>query len=129
MSMRLRMGCVQMFVTPGMRSFSSSRCIMASFVWPAGHWSFGLKVTIVSLMLIGAGSVEVSARPIFPMTDSTATDLMRQQDGIIARDPAVESVIGKIGRAETSTDPDDRFDGRISRNDSVLLAHQVRGRR
>src|SRR3989475_2114419 len=45
-----------------------------------------------------------------PVTDpsislSTATDLMRQQDGIIARDPAVESVIGKIGRAETSTDP------------------------
>src|SRR5438876_1368777 len=45
-----------------------------------------------------------------PMTDpsislSTATDLMRQQDGLIARDPAVESVIGKIGRADTSTDP------------------------
>ena len=45
-----------------------------------------------------------------PVTDpsislSTATDLMRRQDGIIAQDPAVESVIGKIGRAETSTDP------------------------
>ena len=45
-----------------------------------------------------------------PMTDpsislSTATGLMRRQDEIIARDPAVESVIGKIGRADTSTDP------------------------
>jgi Cu(I)/Ag(I) efflux system membrane protein CusA/SilA len=45
-----------------------------------------------------------------PVTDpsislSTATDLMRQQDRIIAQDPTVESVIGKIGRAETSTDP------------------------
>jgi len=45
-----------------------------------------------------------------PVTDpsislSTATDLMRRQDAIIAQDPAVESVIGKIGRAETSTDP------------------------
>src|SRR5207247_6604935 len=72
MSMRLRMGCVQIFVTPGMRSFSSSRCIIASFVSPAGHWSFGLKVTIVSVMLIGAGSVDVSARPIFPTTEAIA---------------------------------------------------------
>jgi copper/silver efflux system protein len=45
-----------------------------------------------------------------PVTDpsislSTATDLMRRQDAIIAQDPAVDSVIGKIGRAETSTDP------------------------
>jgi copper/silver efflux system protein len=34
-----------------------------------------------------------------------ATDLMRQQDSIIASDPAVKMVVGKIGRAETSTDP------------------------
>jgi len=45
-----------------------------------------------------------------PVTDpsislSTSTELMRRQDAIIAQDPAVESVIGKIGRAETSTDP------------------------
>src|SRR5262249_25222171 len=45
-----------------------------------------------------------------PVTDpsislSTATGLMRRQDAIIAQDPAVDSVIGKIGRAETSTDP------------------------
>jgi copper/silver efflux system protein len=45
-----------------------------------------------------------------PVTDpsislSAATELMRQQDQIISQDPAVASVVGKIGRAETSTDP------------------------
>jgi Cu(I)/Ag(I) efflux system membrane protein CusA/SilA len=30
---------------------------------------------------------------------------MRQQDRIIAADPAVETVVGKIGRAESATDP------------------------
>jgi Cu(I)/Ag(I) efflux system membrane protein CusA/SilA len=30
---------------------------------------------------------------------------MRQQDRIIAADPGVEMVVGKIGRAETATDP------------------------
>src|SRR5262249_49865076 len=34
-----------------------------------------------------------------------ATELMREQDAIIAQDPAVEKVVGKIGRAETATDP------------------------
>ena len=45
-----------------------------------------------------------------PVTDpsislSAATELMRQQDQIIRQDPAVAMVVGKIGRAETSTDP------------------------
>ena len=30
---------------------------------------------------------------------------MRWQDRIIAQDPLVENVVGKIGRAETATDP------------------------
>ncbi len=34
-----------------------------------------------------------------------ATELMREQDRILAEDPAVAMVVGKIGRAETSTDP------------------------
>ncbi len=72
MSSRFRIGCVQILVTPGMRSFSSSRRKMSSFVVPAGHWSRGLNVMIVSVMLIGAGSVEVSARPILPTTLATA---------------------------------------------------------
>ncbi len=45
-----------------------------------------------------------------PVTDpsislSKATELLREQDRIILQDPAVASVVGKIGRAETSTDP------------------------
>lgn len=45
-----------------------------------------------------------------PITDPSisltkATEIMRDQDRIIAEDPAVEMVVGKIGRAETSTDP------------------------
>lgn len=34
-----------------------------------------------------------------------ASELLAQQDRIIAEDPAVEMVVGKIGRADTSTDP------------------------
>jgi Cu(I)/Ag(I) efflux system membrane protein CusA/SilA len=45
-----------------------------------------------------------------PMTDpgislTKATELMRTQDAIIRQDPSVAGVVGKIGRAETSTDP------------------------
>jgi Cu(I)/Ag(I) efflux system membrane protein CusA/SilA len=45
-----------------------------------------------------------------PITDprislTEATKIMRQQDEIIAADPAVAMVVGKVGRAETSTDP------------------------
>lgn len=45
-----------------------------------------------------------------PVTDPSisltkATELMRQQDRIIAQDPAVAMVVGKIGRADTPTDP------------------------
>jgi Cu(I)/Ag(I) efflux system membrane protein CusA/SilA len=34
-----------------------------------------------------------------------ASELLREQDRIIAADPAVEMAVGKVGRAETSTDP------------------------
>ena len=45
-----------------------------------------------------------------PITDPSisltkATEILRQQDRIIAQDPLVERVVGKIGRAETATDP------------------------
>jgi Cu(I)/Ag(I) efflux system membrane protein CusA/SilA len=45
-----------------------------------------------------------------PITDprislTEATRILRQQDAIIAADPAVAMVVGKLGRAETSTDP------------------------
>ncbi len=45
-----------------------------------------------------------------PITDpaislTKATAILREQDLIISQDPAVENVVGKIGRADTSTDP------------------------
>ncbi len=45
-----------------------------------------------------------------PITDpaislTKATEILREQDLLIAQDPAVENVVGKIGRADTSTDP------------------------
>ena len=45
-----------------------------------------------------------------PITDprislTRATEILRQQDRIVAADPAVAMVVGKVGRAETSTDP------------------------
>ena len=45
-----------------------------------------------------------------PITDprislTRATEILRQQDEIIKADPAVAMVVGKVGRAETSTDP------------------------
>src|SRR5262249_30221484 len=45
-----------------------------------------------------------------PVTDPSisltkATELLREQDRIIAQDPVVASVVGKVGRADTSTDP------------------------
>ena len=45
-----------------------------------------------------------------PITDprislTAATEILRRQDRIIAADPQVAQVVGKVGRAETSTDP------------------------
>jgi Cu(I)/Ag(I) efflux system membrane protein CusA/SilA len=45
-----------------------------------------------------------------PITDprislTAATEILRRQDAIIAADPQVAQVVGKVGRAETSTDP------------------------
>jgi Cu(I)/Ag(I) efflux system membrane protein CusA/SilA len=45
-----------------------------------------------------------------PVTDASITitrakEIMKMQDQVISRFPEVESVVGKLGRAETSTDP------------------------
>ncbi|MGH7701713.1 MAG: efflux RND transporter permease subunit, partial [Gemmatimonadales bacterium] len=80
--------------------------------------------TLASALLIFLGSLWLAAGigsefmpPLdegtamwMPITDPSisltkATELMRQQDRIIAQDPAVAMLVGKIGRAETSTDP------------------------
>src|ERR1035441_1073092 len=90
------------------------------------HCDFGLSWITVSIMEKGAGLVDVSARPDFPSTLATsgksirmrscvcisrcisvteAQRLMQTQDRILMDFPEVASVLGKSGRAETSTNP------------------------
>ena len=72
MSMRLMIGIVQMFDTPGSCTARPISARNRSRVIPSRHWSLGLRCTIVSVMLSGAGSVEVSARATFATTYSTS---------------------------------------------------------
>ena len=39
---------------------------------PFRHFDFGCSSTVVSIIVSGAGSVDVSARPILPKTRSTS---------------------------------------------------------
>ena len=66
MSVRALIGIVQAFETPGNWSALSSFACRLSMVVPGGHWSFGFRLTTVSNISVGAGSVAVSARPALP---------------------------------------------------------------
>lgn len=66
MSMRALIGIVQAFDTPGNCSARSISAINPSMVIPARHCSFGLRLTTVSNISVGAGSVDVDARPALP---------------------------------------------------------------
>ena len=68
MLMRLMMGCVQMLATPGKVAAASSSPMSFSRVMPGRHCARGLSATTVSVMLRGAGSVDVSARAILATT-------------------------------------------------------------
>ena len=70
--MRLMIGWVQMFDTPGSVVAASISPMSFSRVIPGRHSASGLRFTIVSVILTGAGSVEVSAREIFATTDATS---------------------------------------------------------
>ena len=65
---RLMIGWVQPLVTPGICSFSFNSVISFSLVIPLRHSDFGFSSIILSIMLIGALSVAVYARPAFPST-------------------------------------------------------------
>jgi Cu(I)/Ag(I) efflux system membrane protein CusA/SilA len=80
--------------------------------------TLGLAVLLFAAALGMAGTIGSEFMPpldeqtamFMPITDpsislSKATELLREQDRIIAQDPSVASVVGKIGRAETPTDP------------------------
>ena len=88
--------------------------------WALRHRAITLAIAVV---LFGAGvytattigsefmpPLDEETALFMPITDprislSRATQIMRQQDRIIAADPEVAMVVGKVGRAETSTDP------------------------
>ena len=66
MSMRALIGIVQAFETPGNCRALSISAIRPSTVMPGRHSSFGLRLTTVSNISDGAGSVAVAARPALP---------------------------------------------------------------
>src|SRR3981189_2239170 len=77
MSMRALIGMVQALETPGNCNDLSISAISLSIVIPGRHSFSGLRLTTVSNISVGAGSVAVDARPAFPQTDDTSgNDLM-----------------------------------------------------
>lgn len=95
------------------------------FYQPVLRWALNHRLLTVSAAMCLFGAAVFTATTIgsefmppldeetalfMPITDprisqTKATEILRQQDRIIAADPAVETVVGKIGRAETATDP------------------------
>ena len=68
MSMRAFMGMVKEFSVPGICRASFISSFIFSMVMPFGHWSSGFRLTMVSNISGGAGSVAVSALPALPNT-------------------------------------------------------------
>jgi copper/silver efflux system protein len=99
--------------------------ILGAIYRPVLRWALGHRLaTLAAAALLFAAAIYTATTigsefmpPLdeetalfMPITDprislSRATEIMRQQDRIIAADPQVEMVVGKVGRAETSTDP------------------------
>src|SRR5258708_28388531 len=89
MSMRALIGIVQALLTPGSWSAAFISEIRLSMVTPGLHSPGGFRLTMVSLISTGAGSVAVTARPALPKTEETSgNDLMMQ---IVADDPVLDS--------------------------------------
>jgi Cu(I)/Ag(I) efflux system membrane protein CusA/SilA len=92
---------------------------------PVLQWALRFRLATISIAVVLFASAVYTATTIgsefmppldeetalfMPINDprislTKATEVMRQQDRIISADPAVEMVVGKIGRAETATDP------------------------
>ena len=76
-SMRALIGMVQALLTPGNCSTASISAMSLSVVMPARHSLSGFRLTTVSNISKGAGSVAVAARPALPKTEETSgKDLM-----------------------------------------------------
>ncbi len=76
MSMRARIGMVQLLATPGNCSARSISAISLSMFMPGRHCDWGFRLITVSNISSGAGSVAVAARPALPITDSTSGKLL-----------------------------------------------------
>lgn len=96
------------------------RLYRPTLTWALRHRAITLGLaaslfTVALLLATGIGSefmpeLDEESAMWMPITDPSisltkATEIMREQTRIIQNDPAVEMVVGKIGRAETSTDP------------------------
>ena len=99
--------------------------VLRGIYQPALRWALKHRIVTVGAALVLFTVAILTARTIgsefmppldeesalfMPITDprislTKATQILRQQDKIIAEDPAVETVVGKIGRAESATDP------------------------
>ncbi len=92
-SMRVRIGCTQALVTPGICTRSSSSAMISSTVMPSRHSLSGFRVMLVSIMVIGAGSVAVSARPTLPKTRSTSGCSAMSLSVCCSNSPALSTLI------------------------------------
>ena len=72
MSMRALIGMVQALETPGNCKARSISAVRLSIVTPGRHSCFGFRLTMVSNISEGAGSVAVEARPALPYTEATS---------------------------------------------------------
>ena len=71
-SIRVLIGITQALVTPGSLTKASSSFFKLSVVTPSRHSSCGFNWIKVSIIVSGAGSVAVSARPTLPNTVFTS---------------------------------------------------------
>ena len=105
---------------------------MSFFVMPGRHWLFGFRVMIVSIMLRGALSVAVSARPAFPRTCSTSGTLrMMLSCSERIRATSVTEAFGSVTgiyRSDPSSsggmnsDPIESSMGTVTRRAATLMA-------
>ena len=58
----------QAMVKPRSSTLATSSRMISSIRFKSGHYTGGVRRMVVSIMLSGAGSVAVSARPTFPCT-------------------------------------------------------------
>src|SRR5258708_3044351 len=75
-SVRVWIGCQKMFAMPGVLILAFISAMILSHVMPGRHWPGGLKVTTVSNIESGAGSVDDSACPALPKTVWTSGILL-----------------------------------------------------